>query len=177
MFRSRDSSVGIATRYGLDGPGFESRWRRDFPHPSRRAPGAHPASYKWVPVLFPGGKADRGVALTTHPHLAPRLKKEYNYKSAHPLGLCGLLQGELYILLHLLYSPGNITQFYQFPTDGTTICTKCDILVRLVSSLRYSIVQYHEIQCLKKFAIFTLTLIVTLLYNKLASLLLSIIRI
>ena len=27
--------VGIATRYGLDGPGIESRWRRDFPHPSR----------------------------------------------------------------------------------------------------------------------------------------------
>ena len=25
------SSVGIATDYGLDGPGIESRWRRDFP--------------------------------------------------------------------------------------------------------------------------------------------------
>ena len=33
----RDSSVGIATRYGLDGPGIESRWGRDFPHPSRPA--------------------------------------------------------------------------------------------------------------------------------------------
>ena len=33
--RSRDSSVGIATRYGLDGPGIESRWGRDFPHPAR----------------------------------------------------------------------------------------------------------------------------------------------
>jgi hypothetical protein len=31
----RDSSVGIATRYGLHGPGIESRWRRDFPQPSR----------------------------------------------------------------------------------------------------------------------------------------------
>jgi hypothetical protein len=28
----RDSSVGIATRYELDGPGIESRWGRDFPH-------------------------------------------------------------------------------------------------------------------------------------------------
>jgi hypothetical protein len=26
-----DSSVGIATDYGPDGPGIESRWRRDFP--------------------------------------------------------------------------------------------------------------------------------------------------
>jgi hypothetical protein len=31
-----DSSVGIATRYGLDCPGIESRWWRDFPHPSSR---------------------------------------------------------------------------------------------------------------------------------------------
>ena len=39
----RDSSVGIATRYGLDGPGIESRWGRDFPHPSRPALGpTHP---------------------------------------------------------------------------------------------------------------------------------------
>jgi hypothetical protein len=30
----RDSAVGIATRYGLDGPGIESRWGRDFSHPS-----------------------------------------------------------------------------------------------------------------------------------------------
>jgi len=36
---SRDSSVGIAIRYGLDGPGIESRRRRDFPHPSRPALG------------------------------------------------------------------------------------------------------------------------------------------
>ena len=33
------SSVGIATGYGLDDPGIESRWRRDFPHLSRPALG------------------------------------------------------------------------------------------------------------------------------------------
>jgi hypothetical protein len=33
------SSAGIATGYGLDGPGIESRWRRDFPHLSRPALG------------------------------------------------------------------------------------------------------------------------------------------
>ena len=31
----RYSSVGIATRYRLDGPGMEPRWGRDFPYPSR----------------------------------------------------------------------------------------------------------------------------------------------
>ena len=33
----RDSSVGIAASYGLDWPGIESRWGRNFPHPSRPA--------------------------------------------------------------------------------------------------------------------------------------------
>ena len=33
----RDSSVGIATRNGLEGMGIESRWGLDFPHPFRPA--------------------------------------------------------------------------------------------------------------------------------------------
>jgi hypothetical protein len=33
------SSVGMATGYGLDGPGIESLWRRDFPYLSRPAMG------------------------------------------------------------------------------------------------------------------------------------------
>jgi hypothetical protein len=38
-FVGRDSVVVIATGYELDVPGIESRWRRDFPHPSREALG------------------------------------------------------------------------------------------------------------------------------------------
>jgi hypothetical protein len=30
---------------GLDGPGIESMWGRDFPHPSRPTLGAHPTFY------------------------------------------------------------------------------------------------------------------------------------
>jgi hypothetical protein len=42
---SRGSSVGVATGYGLDGPGIESWWAGgDFPHPSRMAFGP-PAYY------------------------------------------------------------------------------------------------------------------------------------
>jgi hypothetical protein len=44
-FIGRDSSVGIATGYGLDGQGIESRWGRDFFVPVHTGPGAHPASY------------------------------------------------------------------------------------------------------------------------------------
>ena len=52
--------------------------------PVQTGPGAHPASCKWVPDL------SRGVALTTHPHPAPRFKEEYSYTSTPPLGLLGL---------------------------------------------------------------------------------------
>ena len=65
------SSVGITTNYGLDGPGIESRWRRDFPS-VHTGPGAHPASCTMGNVPFPGVKCGQGVLLTTHPLLAPR---------------------------------------------------------------------------------------------------------
>jgi hypothetical protein len=54
--RVRDSSVGIATSYGLDGPGIESRWGRDFPHPSRPAVEPTQPPVQRGPSL-PGGKA------------------------------------------------------------------------------------------------------------------------
>jgi len=63
---SRDSSVGTATRYGLDGPGIESRWGRDFPHLSRPALRLTQPPVQWIPCLS-RGQSGRGVALTSHP--------------------------------------------------------------------------------------------------------------
>jgi hypothetical protein len=72
---ARDSAVGIATRYELDGPGIESRLGRDFQHSSKPALGFTQPPIQWVPG-FSRGYSGRCVALTTNPDLELRLKKE-----------------------------------------------------------------------------------------------------
>ena len=81
VLSSRDSSVGIATRHGLDGPGIESRWRRDFPHPYR------PALVSTQPLIqmdtgsFPGVKRP-------HPPSSAEVKERvelYVYPPSGPL--------------------------------------------------------------------------------------------
>jgi hypothetical protein len=47
-------AYGIATSYGLDGPGIESRWKRDFPHLSRPVLGPNLPPVQWVPGLSRG---------------------------------------------------------------------------------------------------------------------------
>jgi len=54
MSVGRDISVSIATRYGLDGPGIESRVGARFSAPVQTGPGAHPASYTVCTGSFPG---------------------------------------------------------------------------------------------------------------------------
>jgi hypothetical protein len=68
---SRDSSVSIATRYGLEGPGIEYRWAEIFltyPDRLRDTPSLPYNGY----LVFLGGKGGRGVMLTTHHLLVPR---------------------------------------------------------------------------------------------------------
>ena len=62
----RDSSVGIATRYWLEGPGIESQWGEIIRTLQEHRWGPPSLLYKGYRA-FPGGKAARGVALTTHP--------------------------------------------------------------------------------------------------------------
>jgi hypothetical protein len=88
---SRDSSVGIATRYGPEGPGIESRWGeifRTYPDRLRGPPSLLYNGYR----VFPCGKGGRSVMLTTRPLLVPRLRK-LSYTSTHPMGPPGSVTG------------------------------------------------------------------------------------
>jgi hypothetical protein len=74
------SSVGIATRYRLDGPGIGSRWERDFPHPCGRC-----------------------VALTTYPQLTPTLKKRVQMHLYSPSGPSWPVIGRTLALSYYFY--------------------------------------------------------------------------
>ena len=64
-----------------------------FSAPVQTCSGVHPASCA-VGTDSPGVKRP-GCGVNHHPHLAPRLKKEWRYTSAPFVGLLGLLHGEL----------------------------------------------------------------------------------
>ena len=73
--RGPGSVVGIATGYGLDGPGIESRWGRDFPHMSRPALRATQPSVNGYQI-FPGGKERPGRDADPSPPSSAVFKKD-----------------------------------------------------------------------------------------------------
>jgi hypothetical protein len=84
------SSFGIATDYGQDGPGIESRRGRDFSHTSRPALGPTQPPVQWVPGLFREVKWPRRGA-DHQPLLAPRSRMSRAIPLLLLLALGGLL--------------------------------------------------------------------------------------
>ena len=64
--RGPGSVDGIATGYGLDGPGIESRWGARFSAPVQTVPGTNPDSCTMGTGSFPWVKSGWGVTLTAH---------------------------------------------------------------------------------------------------------------
>jgi len=99
------SSVGIATGYGLDGPGMECRWGRDFPHLSRPALGPTQPPVQWVPGLSLG-KERPGRDTNPSPPSSAVVKKGQSYTSTPPMGrtVCKepqcLYKGALYLYFY-----------------------------------------------------------------------------
>jgi hypothetical protein len=119
--RSRGSVVGIATRYGLEGSGIESRWGeifRTYPDRLRDPPSLLYNGYR----LFPRGEGGRGVMLTTHPVLVPKLRKSWAIPPLTLWVLLGLLRGSLYSFIIRLKQ-----QQYYFPKNNTNILHLCDV--------------------------------------------------
>jgi hypothetical protein len=67
---SRDSSVHITTRYGVEGPGIESRCARDFSAPVQTGSETHPASYTMGTGFLPVVKRP-GHGVDHHPIYRP----------------------------------------------------------------------------------------------------------
>jgi hypothetical protein len=68
------SVVGIATAYGLDCPGIESRWGTRYSAPLRTGPEAHPTSCKMGTGSFPGGKLRPGPDTDLSPPSSAEVK-------------------------------------------------------------------------------------------------------
>ena len=78
------SSVGIATDYGLDGPGIESWWGEIF-RPSIPSWGPPSLLYNEYRV-FPGDKVRPERAVDHSPPSSAVVMEEQSYTSTHPVG-------------------------------------------------------------------------------------------
>ena len=92
------SSVGIATDYGLDCPGIESRWGEIFT-PVQTGPGAHPTSCTMGTGSFLGVKSGRGVTLNPRLLLVPRSGKSRAITLPTLWATNGPVTGTLYLYL------------------------------------------------------------------------------
>jgi hypothetical protein len=142
----RDS---VATRYGLDRPGIESRWGRDFPHPSRSALGSTHPRIQWAPCLPAVKRPERGVnhPLTSSAEVKERVEL-YLYSPSDPLWP---VQGELnfHHMLKPSFSfcsllPGSV--FYIIPSVlGVYLITvlsfiRCTFLVARVIRMKHRVI-------------------------------------
>jgi len=93
--RGPGSSVDIATGYGLDGPGIESRRGARFSPPVQTGLGAHPASCTMGTGSFQGVKGGRGVTLTPHHLLVPLSRKSRAIPLLPPYGPYGLYRASV----------------------------------------------------------------------------------
>jgi hypothetical protein len=92
--------VGVATRYGMDDQGIESRWGRDFPHLSRPTLRPTQPPIQCSSDLSRGVKRPRrGVGHT--PQSSPKVKERIELYLYSPSGPSWPVLGKLYLNLNL----------------------------------------------------------------------------
>ena len=117
------SSVGIATDYGLDGQGIESRWGRDFSHLFKLALGPTQPPVRSVPGLY-RGKERPGHEADTSPLLVPWSRKSrsipllplWAVRPVESLSACTRVQFTFY---HFTWKVNTCRQIWLQYTKGT----------------------------------------------------------
>jgi hypothetical protein len=95
------SVVGIATDYGLDGPGIESQWGARFSaRPDQ--PWGPPIPLYYGYRVFPGGKVWRGHAADHSPPSSAMVMKE-SYTSTLLWATTGPVTGLLYFTRYVVH--------------------------------------------------------------------------
>ena len=145
----RDSSVGTATRYGLDGSVFESWWGRDLPYPFSPARGPSSHLHNASRLSFTGGKA---AELWRFPPTPPgaEFKERVQLYPYFPLGLSwSVIGGTLpfiqrpkrfqsaYKIRSVIemrpHRPESSRGFMQFHLGPTDVAVSNDVAVRNVT--------------------------------------------
>jgi len=117
--RGPGSSVGIATDYGLDGPGSNPGGDKIF-CPSKPVLGPTQPLVQWVPGLS-RGKVQPGHAADHSPPSSAVVMEEYSYNSTHPLGHIGPVTGSLYLFYICIYT-SNFIHLHNFSMTNMFCC-------------------------------------------------------
>jgi hypothetical protein len=128
--RGPGSSVGIATGYGLDGPGYRIPVGARFSAPVQTGPVAHPASCKMGTGSVPGVESGRGVTLTPHRVLVPRSKNRVRViPLLSPRTFVAYKKGETYVVsLQGLMTAVPLSSQHRYRSNRTAMKTNKDIL-------------------------------------------------
>ena len=116
----RDSSVCIATRYRLDGPGIESRWggaRSSVP--AQTGPGTQPASYTMRTRSFPGVKQP-GRGVDCPPPSSVEVKERVGLYLHSPSGPSLPIQGRT--LFYCWCGPNHSLHRLTYATEVLSAC-------------------------------------------------------
>ena len=110
----QDSTIGVPTRYGTGGPGIESRWVRDFPHPSRPALGPIQPHTQWVPGVKQSGCGVNNLS----PSSAEVTANFYlfKHKSAYSISLQSLTKFWIHGVYYKMHLTANIWNRIQIST-------------------------------------------------------------
>jgi hypothetical protein len=106
----RDSSVGIATGYGLDGPGIDSWWGRDFLHQSRSTLGLTQPPTQMGIGSFSGVKQP-GLGVDHPPLSSTEVKERVKLYLCTPFGFSWPVLGRI-LRIQSVTSGSSVRHFF-----------------------------------------------------------------